>query len=768
MRITPIILAISAVAGVFTTSQFGTTAAGIVILIMLAAFFVYAKVSGEFDLGVLAVTAVFLISSVSYILSVSAHMHKSINYINRYVTLNGTVIGSGDKSESSDSYRYVFRAKEISNVYGTEKTNEDIILTTPEKYSVGKSLKIKGIIKDLPKQMNESGFDVAKYYRSRNIFARIHSEDIDTIETIPVFSLYAIGEYVGECVDRVIYRYYKGDGAAILSAVLTGNKHHFSKGYQSVLDRTTLHRVFHPAHLHIWIILSVIGIASNFIRKQYRDIFAASVFIVYAVLQCSNIGFTRCLICAAVTIYYRLKYGKAFFPDTVSVVIISCCITMPTMLLNTSFILSVAGGLVGWAFIPVFSKKLRKLPKRTRRTASAMLAFMLILSPIVAYFYSGLCIYSFLAPFITAYLVVGIILLSPLSLLMKLTFGGEPIIGAYLNFAVKMLYKLPYFIDSLPFSSINIGRPLLVFELMFICLIFALYYKIKCRKTYQYAFLSGATGFFGVVIIMSAMRIGTAELAFVNVGQGDGSIIHVPYKETVVIDAGGSSEYSDYNTGEALFVPYLAAKGINHIEAVVVSHYHKDHAEGVINVINSIRTDYVFIPEITEADSNSMTELSANIRRTAQLRGTKVCFVTEDTRLKFKSGLTIDIFAPDEGLRRGDENDTSLIVRASYGDFSALYTGDITSRSERNIIKRANVASDLLKIAHHGSRDSSCVEFISAVTPQLAVISCGKDNVYNHPHIEVMNRLQDTNVLRTDIVGDIRISARKSGKYRVN
>ncbi len=768
MKITPIILAVSAVAGVFMTSQFGTTAAGIVILIMLAAFFVYARVSGKLDLGILAITAIFLLSSVAYTLSVSAYVHKSINYINRYVTIKGTVVGSGDKSQSSDSYRYVLRVREISNIYGKEKTNEDIILTTPNKYCVGESLKIKGIIKDLPKQMNESGFDAAKYYRSRNIFARIHSENIESIAAIPVFSLYAIGEYVGECVDKVIYRYYKGDGAAILSAVLTGNKHHFSEEYKSVLDRTTLHRVFHPAHLHIWIILSIIGIASSLIRKQYRDILAAAVFIIYAVLQCSNIGFARCLVCAAVTIYYRIRYGKAYFPDTVSVVIIFCCITMPTILFNNSFILSVAGGLIGWEFIPIFSKKLRKLPKRTRRTASAMLAFLLILSPIVAYFYSGLCIYSFLAPFITAYLVVGIIALAPLSLLMELTFGSAPIIGAYLNFAVRMLYKLPYLVDSLPFSSINIGRPLLAFELMFICLIFATYYKIKRKKTYRYAFLSGAAGFFGVAVIISAMRIGTAELAFVNVGQGDGSIIHVPYKETVVIDAGGSSEYSDYNTGEALFLPYLGAKGINHIEAVVVSHYHKDHAEGIMNVINSIRTDYVFIPEITEADSNSMVELSANIRRVAQMRGTKVCFVTEDTRLEFDSGLTLDIFAPDEALRKNDENDTSLIVRASYGDFSALYTGDITSRSEKELIKRADVASDVLKIAHHGSRDSSCDEFISAVAPELAVISCGVDNVYNHPHTEVLDRLRDTSVLRTDIMGDIRISARKSGKYAVN
>ena len=767
MRISPIPLAITMVAGVLMTSQFGITVAGIVTLIILAVFFVFGIITHKFDMGILSIAIIFAISAISYTISVSSISHKSITYINRYVTITGTIISNAEKSQSSDSYRYVFRIKTINDNYSSSKSNEDILLTTPEKYTCGTSLKLKGIIKNLPKQMNESGFDTALYYKSNNIFTRIHSENITKIDKISVFSFRAVGGYITEKVDNIIYNNYEGDGAGILSAVLIGNKHNFSKEYKSLVNSTGYNRILHPAHIHIWIILSVIAIFSKFIRKQHRDIFAAAVFVVYAIFQCSNIGFTRCLVCAAITIYYRLRYGKAFFPDTISVMLIFCCVTMPTILFNNAFILSVAGGLAGWAFIPYFNRRLRKIPRYIRRTASAMLVFAIVLSPISAYFYSGLCIYSFITPFITAPLIVGIIFFAPLSFIIDAVFGSAPIVGAYLNFCVKILYMIPYAIAKLPFSSIYIAKPSFVFELMFLCVVFAAYYKIKKRNNYVFVFTAAASGFFAVIALSAIMNIGTAKFMFVNVGQGDGAIIHIPYKETIVIDAGGSSEYSDYNTGEALFVPYLASKGINHIEAVIVSHYHKDHAEGVINVINSIKTDYVFMPQITEADSDSMIELSGNIKIAAKNRGTKVCFINENTRLEFKSGLTIDIFSPNENLRKSDANNTSLPVKAQYGNFSALYTGDMTAKAEKKLMSEIDVNADILKIAHHGSRDSSDSEFINAVSPDISVISCGENNVYNHPHSEVLDRLSAVTVLRTDLSGDIRISVRKNGKYTV-
>lgn len=758
MRFSPITLALAAVSGVLFTSQFGLLAAGIAFAVIAALFLVYSFIKQSLDVGILLLFVMFLITSFSYSFSISSIAHKSLNYINRYVTLKGVIISSAEETESGN-YRYIFRIKSITNKNGTKETSENIILTTPEKFNCTDSVSVNGIIKALPHQMNEDGFDAGLYYKSNNIFARMHSEDIYHIDKIYTASLYALGAIVTERIDSIIYRFYEGDGAAILSAVLTGNKHNFSGEYSEILSATAFKRVLHPAHLHIWIIWAVIGIFSRLVRKQYRDLFAAVIFILYAAVQCANIGFSRCLACAAITIYYRLRYGSTYFPDTMSVAVIFCSVLTPTILFNCAFTLSVAGGMLSWAFTPYFIKKLRFL----RRITAAMIVFALFLTPLSAYFFSGFSPYSFFTPFVTTPVVLLILIIAPVTFGMYALFGTAPILGAYLNFAVKILYKLPYIIKDLPFSHINIGKPSIVFILSFLCVIFVVYYRIKSRKDIAFIYSAAAVGFGVSLIVTTVIRLGTAEFMFVNVGQADGSVIHTPFRETVIIDGGGGSEWTDYNTGKALFVPYLEAKGINHIEVAIVSHYHQDHVEGVIDTIKSIRTDYVYAPLPTESDSDEMREWAAKLRKTAEESGAILCYVSEDTRLEFSDGLIIDIYAPEKYVQKHDENDTSLPVKVSYGEFSVLYTGDMTSFAERAFINQADVDADVLKVAHHGSRDSSCNEFINAVSPDYTVISCGENNVYSHPHTETLERLSSTAILRTDLMGDVRISARKDG-----
>ncbi len=762
MRFSLVTLAITMVSGIILTSQLGIFTAGIIFLTATAGFLIWSFYKKTFDVGFLIIIIAFAVSSFSYAFSVSSTAHKSLNYINRYVTLNGVIISTAEETEA-DYYRYIFRVKSITNKNGTDNANDTLILTSSEKLSCGASVGVKGIIKPLPKQKNENGFNAELYYKSNNIFSRIHSEDIYHIDKIYTPSLYALASMVSEKVDGVIYRHYTGDGAALLSAILTGNKHNFSEDYSDILHTTSYKRVLHPAHLHIWIIWAVIGLFTRLVRKQYRDLAAAMIFIVYAALQCANIGFARCLMCAAITIIYRYRYGSTYFPDTMSVAVIFCALFSPTLFFNCSFILSVAGGMISWAFTPYFIRKLRFLPRFIRRISAAMTVFALFLTPLSAYFFYGMSPYSFFTPFITTPLVLLILIISPITFLMYEIFGTAPILGAYLNFMVKILYKLPYIIKDLPFSYLNIGKPSFIFILMFLCVIFVVYYKIKPRKQHAFLWSAAAVGFGLSLAVTTLMRLGTAEFMFVNVGQADGSIIHTPFRETVIIDGGGGNEWTDYNTGKALFVPYLQAMGINRIEVAIVSHYHQDHVEGVIDTIKSIPTDYVYAPMPTESDSEKMREWASKLRDTAEEHGTMLCYVSQNTRLEFSDGLTIDIYAPPDYVKRHDENDTSLTAKVSYGDFSVLYTGDMTDFSERAFISRADAGADVLKVAHHGSRDSSCDEFIKAVSPNYAVISCAENNVYAHPHAETLKRLRGTAILRTDLMGDIRISARKNG-----
>ncbi len=761
MKFSLVTLAIAMSLGILLTSQFGIFTTGIIFLTAMVGFLVWSFFRKALDIGFLIILTAFAISSFSYAFSMSSTVHKTLKHINRYVTLNGVIISTAEETDG-DYYRYIFRVKSITNKNGTDKTNDTVILTTPQKLQCGASVGVKGIITQFPKQMNENGFDAGLYYKSNNIFSRIHSENIYHIDKIYTPSLYAVASKVSEKLDNFIYRHYTGDGAALLSAVLTGNKHNFSKDYSDILHTTSYTRVLHPVHLHIGIIWAVIGLFTRLVRKQYRDLAAAIIFIIYAALQCANIGFSRCLACAAITVFYRLRYGSTYFPDTMSVAVIFCAIVSPTIFFNCSFILSVAGGMISRAFMPYFAKRLWFLPRFLRRISAAMTVFALFLTPLSAYFFYGMSPYSFLTPFITLPLILLILIISPVTLLLYEIFGTAPILGAYLNMAVKILYRLPFIIKDLPFSYLNLGKPSFVFILMFLCVIFVAYYKIKSRKQHVFLWSAAAVGFGLSLAITTLMRLCTAEFIFVNVGQADGSVIHTPFRETVIIDGGGGNEWTDYNTGKALFLPYLQAMGINRIEVAIVSHYHQDHVEGVIDTIKSIPTNYVYAPLPTESDSEEMREWASKLRKAADESGALLCYVSRNTRLEFSDGLTIDIYAP-EPQRKYDENDTSLPVKVSFGEFSVLYTGDMTSVGERRFLHQADVDADVLKVAHHGSRDSSCDEFIKAVSPDYAVISCSENNVYAHPHAETLERLRGTAILRTDLMGDVRIRARKNG-----
>jgi len=225
-----------------------------------------------------------------------------------------------------------------------------------------------------------------------------------------------------------------------------------------------------------------------------------------------------------------------------------------------------------------------------------------------------------------------------------------------------------------------------------------------------------------------------------------------------LIDGGGSAEYeSNYNIGKRVFVPYLASHGFSDIDVAIVSHCHKDHIEGIIAAAESLKIDTVVMPK-THID----TQYGIRLLKIAEDRGIAVEFLSAGDKIIFNSGLCISFISPDSTQSESDElNDTSLVAHVTYGEFSALFTGDSTD--EISNAYPENV--DILKVAHHGSDNQTSREYLERVNPTYAVISVGENNSYNLPSGNVLNRLKEngTTVLRTDKMGDIQFKIRKDG-----
>ncbi len=229
---------------------------------------------------------------------------------------------------------------------------------------------------------------------------------------------------------------------------------------------------------------------------------------------------------------------------------------------------------------------------------------------------------------------------------------------------------------------------------------------------------------------------------FIDVGQGDAILVTTPDK-TLLVDGG---------TRWAGVTNYLQAQDIEEIDIVVGTHPHADHIGGLIEVLNSFPVGEVMDPGVlhttqTFEDYLTMIELH-QIPYTLTRRGME---------RKLSEAATMKVlhpYAPDEEHL----NNASIVVRITLGDISILLTGDIELEGESAVLAyAATLDSDILKVAHHGSRTSTTYGFLDAVKPQVSIIMCGENNRYGHPHQETLDKLHasGSNIFRTDTHGHI-------------
>lgn len=259
---------------------------------------------------------------------------------------------------------------------------------------------------------------------------------------------------------------------------------------------------------------------------------------------------------------------------------------------------------------------------------------------------------------------------------------------------------------------------------------------------------------------------GTLEIHAIDVGQGDAFAIRSPGGRWILVDAGPRSEAFD--AGRSRVLPFLLRRGVDRVEAVIMTHPHTDHIGGVEALVGALKVRAVIDPAIPEPNDNYVRTIGA-LRRA----GVRWYAAREGRELRF-GDVVITFFAPlDDALDApGDPNDYSVVFRLSFGRFSALFTGDAPAAVENALLARHGEALDidLLKVGHHGSRTSTGDSLLRVASPQVAVISAGRRNRYGHPAPEVLARLarHGVRVLRTDEEGSVTVSARVDGRLSVS
>lgn len=242
---------------------------------------------------------------------------------------------------------------------------------------------------------------------------------------------------------------------------------------------------------------------------------------------------------------------------------------------------------------------------------------------------------------------------------------------------------------------------------------------------------------------------GVLFVAFLDVGQGDSVFLRSPNGKTMLVDGGPDGSFDAIDR-------YLVSLGVAGLDVVIASHLHADHIGGLIQVVDTYPIGDFYYPPF-DADSDTYANLLDALSESQAVPHSPLA--GKDTLIPWDDAVEVRVLAPYDTIYK-DFNDTSYMVRVKYGNTAVLLAGDTTEVGEKLALKAQPnhlFRADVLKVAHHGSSDGTFEPFLEAVSPAIAVISCGKNNDYGHPDQALLDRLSDRGitVYRTDQDGTV-------------
>lgn len=657
-------------------------------------------------------------------------------------------------------YKKVCTAKIVRNnkkILINIKMSQDI-----PSIKYGDSLYIEGEFKQPEEARNYKGYNYKQYLKTKKIIGTVELEKVKILKSSNGSFIHNIQKYIRDTINGTL----TDEEGNLLLAILLGDKDKLSEDIQESFKTSNLSHMLAVSGAHVsYIILGLTYVLQNSIIGKKNGKIVCIIFLL-AFMAITNFtpSVTRACIMAILTLFSSIIYRKSDVYTNISVAALITLIFNPYSLLDLGFQLSY-GGTIG---IIIFIKRIQekksnsKVINYIKQMALVSVYANIIIIPIMMYHFNTVSL-TFIISNIMASPILGIIVITGfLFIIASITVKPlTRLIAIFIKPILSILIKISQICSKLPFSSILVVTPYIFNVISYYAIIL---YCIKSKKNNKCKIIICLL----IVLILINFIIyifpQKLRIFFIDVGQGDSTLIITPDKKTVLIDGGGSDSF---DVGEKVLLPYLLDRRILKIDYVLISHFDTDHCGGILTIMEKVKVKNIIISEQAEHSENyerfKKLMINKKIRLIEVKKGDKI-------KIGRYSEFKI-LFPPSRLLSENPLNNNSIVAQFNYNNLKMLFTGDIEKLAEQQILKteKAEIRADILKVAHHGSKTSSIPEFIKAVRPKIALIGVGKNNTFGHPNQQTIKNLENIKcrIYRTDLQGEIIIKIDQKGRMNV-
>lgn len=609
---------------------------------------------------------------------------------------------------------------------------------------------------------NPGEFDEALYYKTLGMDFKMYqchltgySENYSYIKE----KLFRFKEKMCNILEQCFSSKYSG----IAKAILLGMKGDLDTETKNLYNRNGVLHVLCVSGTHITVL--GMGLYKLLKKIKFSEIIASAcsiaIMIVYGMMLGMGTSVFRAILMFSLSLIARLL-GRTYDLLTAACVgAIVLLIEQPLYLYHSGFLLSFLSVIALGTIDGVFQiKSVGKKWIRNRKKAflSTLYIWMFTLPVYAMYYYevslSGLILNVIILPFISVLLFLIILSCVLGSIILPLGIWTAKICEMILG-GFELLFQCS---DAIGNTTLILGKPS-----VWKCVIFyvgisvLLLMREKIKKKHIYLGLAGLCAVFVIKIPYKE------EITCLSVGQGDCAVIEY-HNMVCIVDAGSSSEK---DIGTYTILPFLKYQGIRKVDYLFLSHSDTDHINGVETLLSQSKTGITIKNVVVVKDVD--LESYGTILNLTKEKNIQLCEMKQGDFIK-QGNMIIECLGPSENLLQKHQENTnaiSMVLFLKNQSFSMLFTGDVEKEGEEemtNILKENMVEQvTVLKVAHHGSKNSTSEEFLKACNPKISCISCGKDNRYGHPHNETLQRLKNikSQVYITKEVGAIQVKMKK-------